>query len=209
MARTLVHLILRLIHAIDPAMEVESGLNCSCPITMQHAADNVVDRAESILRELDVAPHGNREEILSQAKAILGGSRLGSQGGCREFVRSRAAVDLLYFNSISTVSDAVVDYIEGLPTAFTKLSEVIEDLSVNERLLKGDVYKVSYAVIVSDSRAYSRLEIACTSISPTSSTAIRLPFPWADPSILWTAAKKWLEKGRVGVRWSDGVGRGS
>ena len=194
MAATLVNLIMRLIQAIDPAMEVESGLNCSCPVTMQHAASTVVDHASSILRELEIAPHADREEILSQAKAILGEGGIGSQGGCKEFVRSRAAVDLLYFSSIRTVSDAVVGYIDGDQSAFTKLSEVIEELSLNERLLKGDVYESELRShrlgLEGLLEARDRLHVDDANVIYCYPFAVS----WADPDDLVDTANKWKDK---------------
>ena len=61
---------MQLIESTTPAMEVESGLNCSCPVTMQHAAERVVVHATSILRELET-PNSNDEDALTQAGAIL------------------------------------------------------------------------------------------------------------------------------------------
>ena len=44
--RLLVGAITSLIESIGPAMDVESGLNCSCPVTMQHAAETVMEGGE-------------------------------------------------------------------------------------------------------------------------------------------------------------------
>ena len=136
-----IDLVMRLMTSVDSGMKVESGLNCSCPVTMQHAANEVVDQAASVLRDLGTAPESNREDLLNQAKAILAERGVGPPADCKEFVGSRAAIDLLYFSSISSVCDAVIAYIEGDPAAFTRMSEVIEEIATSEQLLQRDVYE--------------------------------------------------------------------
>ncbi|MGA8723477.1 MAG: hypothetical protein WB565_00410 [Acidimicrobiales bacterium] len=137
---TIVGWVMRLIFVIDRAMEVESGLNCSCPVTMQTAAEEAAARAASVLSEVVPSPGWSRDDLLSQAKESLRGYSLGLRGGCKEFVCSRAAIDLIYFNSISAVSEAVGNYIDGGSDVFTNLAEVIEETGSNEELLGNDVY---------------------------------------------------------------------
>ena len=103
-------------------------------------------------------------------------------------VRSRAVVDLVFFSSISTVSQAVICYIEGKPDAFTQLSHVVKDIRANEELLKGDVYE---SELRSHRLGLEGLLNARNRLHVDEANVIYCyPFtvPWADPADLVKAA---------------------
>ncbi len=67
-AAAIVRSVLDLIEAIDPAMEVESGLNCSCPVTMKDAAERVAAKAQGVLDRVGTGPHEGRARFVHAAR---------------------------------------------------------------------------------------------------------------------------------------------
>ncbi len=119
----LVQSVVELTRSIVPAMAVESPLNCSCPISMGRAAEDVVAQAKRIGAHLDQLGPGYEHG--------------------RAFVGTRAEIDRLYFRTIATMSRAVRAYIDGGADVSTVLAGAIDDVSKAERhpVLAGDVYK--------------------------------------------------------------------
>jgi hypothetical protein len=119
----LVGLITELNGSIVPAMQVENGLNCSCPIQMETAANRVVERAEQVLGILSQLPPDHPD--------------------CREFVETRARVDQEYFQAVAAVTQGVQAYIGGGSDVFGSLVRSIDDVWRAERseILSGDVYE--------------------------------------------------------------------
>jgi hypothetical protein len=120
----LVHLITELLGSIDQAMQVENGLNCSCPVEMEIAAEYVVEQAQGVLKSLSQLPRT-------------------SHPGCWNFVESRALVDETYFNAIGRVADGAKAYNAGSPDASEALVEAIADVlqAEHSEFLDGDVYE--------------------------------------------------------------------
>ena len=119
----LVRSVVELTGSIVPAMAVESGLNCSCPVSMGQAAEDVVATAERVRAGLDELGPGHEHG--------------------RSFVGTRAQIDLLYFRTIVAVGSAVLAYVEGGAHVSTVLAAAIDDVSKAERdlVLAGDVYE--------------------------------------------------------------------
>jgi len=89
-----------LIEAVNPAMAVESGLNCSCPETMRRASDRVIELASSTLCQIGKLSDTDRDIALSnvaliRARKVLRQDPIRSDtapyGPCRDFVLRRTA----------------------------------------------------------------------------------------------------------------------
>ncbi len=158
--------IMGLIDTIDPAMEVESGLNCSCPLTMQDAAARSAEQARAILDLLGDGPHK----------------------GCRGFVHSRATIDSDYFGAVAEVGDTVCDYIDNAVDISVKMGNVIDRLGEVEERIKGDVYESelrSHRLGLEGLRdSWPRLHVDRANVIYCYPFAV----PWADPSSLVDAA---------------------
>ena len=161
-AAAIVRSVLELIEAIDQAMEVESGLNCSCPVTMKDAAERVAAKAQGVLDRVGSGPHEGRAG----------------------FVHARASIDWHYFSAVAQVGDAVCDYIENTVDLSTKLRDVTSHVSNVEERIKGDVYESELRShrlgLESLSVAWPRLHVDLANVIYCYPFAV----PWADPSSL-------------------------
>ncbi len=183
----LVDLIMCLCDSIDPAMSVESGLNCSCPLTMQKYASEIAESSESI------------EQKLCQMEQESSGTSSGPHG-CFGFVRARAAIDCAYFNAVARVSDAVIAYITDAEDADTTFAEVDEEVRAAEGAIEGDVYE---SELRSHRLGLESLRDAWPRLFVDEGKVIYcFPFalPWVDPSTLIEAAREC----DTGNRWKFG-----
>ena len=170
--------LVKLMEAIDPAMEVESELNCSCPEAMAIAASKVAKKAAAIQHELNpVKPEAEGLEA------------------CWAFVYSRAKIDEVYFTAIGVVCKAVKAYINGSKSAVTKMLSHIDTIKNAERLLKGDVYASELRshrfALDALSRAWPRLRVDQATVTYCYPFAMA----WAAPENVLVAAKD------VGATW--------
>jgi len=175
-------------------MEVESGLNCSCPVTMGDGAERVIKVVTPLLAESGTSSSSDAEEVLTRAKSLLERG-LGPPVDCSAFVRQRAAIDIVYFSSIGTVSGTVFDhYVYAQASAYSQISDAIEDLKTNETLLKGDVYQSelrSHRLGLESLReAWPRLHVDKANVIYCYPFAV----PWADPVSLIEAAQMCTEE---------------
>jgi hypothetical protein len=180
----LVHLIMCLSNSIDPAMSVESGLNCSCPLTMQKYATEIRESSGPI-----------EAKLLQRMQKASSVSR-----GCLKFVQDRAAIDCAYFGAVARVSDAVIAYIADDEDADSTFAKVDVEVRAAESAIEGDVYESelrSHRLGLESLRdAWPRLFV------DEGKTIYCFPFalPGVDPSTLIKAA--WECDG--GDRWEFG-----
>lgn len=172
-AAAIVRSVLDLIEAIDQAMEVESGLNCSCPVTMKDAAEKVAAKAQGVLDRVGAGPHEGRVA----------------------FVHARASIDLHYFSAVAQVGDAVCDYIDNTVDLSTKVRDVTRHVTNVEERIKGDVYESELRShrlgLESLSVAWPRLHVDLANVIYCYPFAV----PWADPLSLIEAVKSF--KGKI------------
>jgi len=170
----LVHLIMCLCDSIDPAMSVESGLNCSCPVTMQKYATEIRESSGPIEPEL--------LQRMQKASSV--------PRGCLKFVQDRAAIDCAYFGAVALVSDAVIAYIVDDEDADSTFAKVDVDLRAAESAIEGDVYE---SELRSHRLGLESLRDAWPRIFVNEGKTIYcFPFalPWVDPSTLIKAARE-------------------
>jgi hypothetical protein len=118
-------LILGHVRSIKYAMQVEVGLNCSCPVALQDRANAVVRAAEATLA------------ALSQPLASP------TTDNANAFIRTVAATDRVYFSMVRETGAAVEAAIRGQPAAKERLLSAIRAIGVAERSeeLRADVYR--------------------------------------------------------------------